>query len=228
MNSSISSLGGSLRPTNASTTAPGLGGLKESPKEAFLNLLVAQLEHQNPLEPVENTEFTAQLAQFTSLEQLQTMNTNLSALATAQSTANGLQASALIGKQVQAQGNATHVDQDGGTQPLHYQLAAESATVQIAISNAAGQTVRTLNLGKQPAGVQDIKWNGKDDQGKTLPEGDYRFAVTATDQAGRAVAADISLSGTVESVTYVNKNPYLIVGGNRVELSDITRVQQNK
>src|SRR5918911_151771 len=122
---SVSSVAGEVlsKPSSAPTTAsssvttasPGAaqGPTKESPKETFMKLLVAQLEHQNPLSPMDNMQFTQQLAQFTSLEQLQSMNANLSALMNAQTTTNGLQAAALIGKQVQAQANTTHVSKQG-------------------------------------------------------------------------------------------------------------------
>lgn len=208
--------------------APGPGGLKETPKEAFLNLLVAQLEHQNPLSPVENTEFTAQLAQFTSLEQLQAMNTNLTALMSAQSAANGLQAAVLIGKQVQAQGNSTHISTDGQVAPLHYTLGGASTKVEITIADKAGNNVRTLKPGTQKAGTQEVKWDGKNDQGSALPEGAYRYTVNAEDKDGRTVSVNTSLNGIVDSVTYVDKNPYLVVGGTQVGLDDITQVTQTK
>lgn len=224
----ISNIAAAANATSVSKTSktPTTGGLKETPKEAFLHLLVAQLEHQNPLEPVENTEFTAQLAQFTSLEQLQAMNTNITTLMSAQTTANGLQAAALIGRQVQAQGNTIQVDKEGQAAPFHYTLRGESTSVQISVTDKTGNTVRTLTLPGQKAGAQDIKWNGKDDQGKTLPVGDYHFTVEAIDRAGRAVAVDTSFTGTVDGVTYIEKNPYLTVGGTRVQLSDITRVNR--
>src|SRR5262245_38511057 len=141
---SVSSIAGevlskpsSSAPTTAASSvtaaSPGTaqGTTKESPKETFMKLLVAQLEHQNPMSPMDNTQFTQQLAQFTSLEQLQSINANLSTLMNAQMTTNGLQAAALIGKQVQAQADTTHVPKQGGATPFQYTLAADSASVQI-------------------------------------------------------------------------------------------------
>src|SRR5262245_37789594 len=108
--------------SSATTASPGAaqGTAKESSKETFMKLLVAQLEHQNPLSPMDNMQFTQQLAQFTSLEQLQSMNANLSALMKAQTTTNGLQAVTLIGKQVQAQANTTQVSKQGAATPFQY------------------------------------------------------------------------------------------------------------
>jgi len=231
---SVSSVAGEVlsKPSSsAPTTAyPGVAQstTKENPKETFMKLLVAQLEHQNPLSPMDNTQFTQQLAQFTSLEQLQSMNANLSALMHAQTTTNGLQAATLIGKQVQAQANTTHVPTQGEATPFQYTLAADSPSVQIDVLDQAGNTTRTINARNQKAGPQTLTWDGKDAAGKPLPVGDYHFQVAATDKAGKPVTVEESLQGTVEGVTYDGNQPYLIVGGNRVELSALTNIKQTK
>jgi flagellar basal-body rod modification protein FlgD len=216
--------------SSVTTASPGRaqGATKENPKETFMKLLVAQLEHQNPLSPMDNMQFTQQLAQFTSLEQLQGMNANLNALVHAQMTTNGLQAATLIGKQVQAQADTTHVPEQGEATPFHYTLAADSAKVQINVLDQSGNTARTINTRNQKAGPQTLTWDGKDALGKPLPAGDYHFQVTAMDKAGKPVAVEESLQGTVEGVTYDENQPYLIVGGNRVELSALTSIKPTK
>ena len=105
---------------------------------------------------MDNTQFTQQLAQFTSLEQLQSMNANLSALMNTQMTTNGLQAATLIGKQVQAQANTTQVPKQGKATPFQYTLAADSASVQIDVLDKAGNTVRTITARNQKAGPQTL------------------------------------------------------------------------
>src|SRR5438270_7861957 len=167
---SVTSIAGeALTKPSPSTTAPSSvttasagatqGATKENPKETFMKLLVAQLEHQNPLSPMDNTQFTQQLAQFTSLEQLQSMNANLSALMTAQTTTNGLQAATLIGKQVQAQANTTQVSKQGETTPFQYTLAADSASAQIDVLDGAGNSTRTSNTRTRNAGPQTLTWH---------------------------------------------------------------------
>src|SRR2546425_4272935 len=231
---SVSSVAGEVlsKPSSSAptTASPGVAQstTKENPKETFMKLLVAQLEHQNPLSPMDNTQFTQQLAQFTSLEQLQSMNANLSALMNAQTTTTGLQAATLIGKQVQAQANTTQVTKQGEATPFQYTLAADSANVQIDVLDQAGNTTRTVNTRSQKAGPQVLTWDGKDAAAKPLPAGDYHFQVTATDKAGKPVAVEESLQGIVEGVTYDGNHPYLIVGGNRVELSALTNIKQTK
>jgi flagellar basal-body rod modification protein FlgD len=234
---SVSSVAGEVlrKPSSSAPTASSSvttassgatqGTTKESPKETFMKLLVAQLEHQNPLSPMDNMQFTQQLAQFTSLEELQSMNANLSALMQAQMTTNGLQAATLIGKQVQAQANTTHVPKQGEATPFQYRLAADSANVQLNVFDQTGNTTRTINARNQKAGPQTLTWDGKDALGKPLPAGDYHFQVTATDKAGNPVAVEELLQGTVEGVTYDGNHPYLIVGGNRVELSALTDIK---
>lgn len=213
-------------PTTTTSSKAATGTTKEDPKQTFMTLLVAQLEHQNPLSPMDNMQFTQQLAQFTELEQLQSMNANLSALMNAQTTTNGLQAAALIGKQVQAQADTTHVPKQGQATPFQYTLAADSASVQIDVLDGSGNTLRTINTRNQKAGPQSFSWDGKDAAGKPLSEGDYHFKVTATDKDGKPVTVDESLQGIVEGVTYDSNHPYLIVGGNRVDLSTLTNIKQ--
>src|SRR5262249_17396401 len=128
-------------PSSGTTASAGAaqgttkGTTKESPKETFMKLLVAQLEYQNPLSPMDNTQFTQQLAQFTSLEQLQSMNANLSALMNAQTTTNGLQAATLIGKQVQAQANTTQVSKQGEATPFQV-TATDKAGKPVAVEES--------------------------------------------------------------------------------------------
>src|SRR5688500_11920451 len=117
-------------------------------------------------------------------------------------TTNGLQAATLIGKQVQAQANTTHVPKQGEATPFQYRLAADSANVQINVFDQTGNTTRTINARNQKAGPQTLTWDGKDALGKPLPAGDYHFQVTATDKAGNPVAVEELLQGTVEGVTY--------------------------
>lgn len=194
-------------------------------KDAFLQLLVAQLEHQDPLSPMDNTEFTAQLAQFSALEQMTAINTGVQSLLASQDTASKLQATSFIGKEIQADGNSTHVRQ-GGASPLAYTLTDASANTVITITNDAGQTVRTLTEVNQPAGAQELPWQGLDDLGNPLPEGTYQFTVTATDGAGVPVEVNTFLRGIVEGVEFDGSKALLMVGGNPVDLDSVVSVQE--
>jgi flagellar basal-body rod modification protein FlgD len=200
---------------------------KNTSKETFLRLLIAQLEHQNPLSPIQGTEFTAQLAQFSTLEQLQTMNANFDALVAAQEQIKGLRAADLLGKTIKAQGNTVSLRQ--GTPPqLQYALKADSTRVTISILDNAGNLVRTIEKLGQQAGEQHVSWDGKNAQGVSLPDGEYRFVVLAKDRTGNSVGAETFLQGQVEGVDYVDGRPSLLVGGKRVDLEALSSIRQAK
>lgn len=208
----------------AAAAPPTSGRAKDASRETFLRLLIAQLEHQDPLSPAQGAEFTAQLAQFSALEQLQTMNTNLDALVAAQERLKGLQAADLIGKEVKAQGSTVSLRQ-GNTSPLQYALAADSPKVMISILDNAGNLVRSLETLGQKAGEQSVSWDGKNAQGVALPDGEYRFVVVARDSAGNPVGVETFLQGKVEGVEYVEGHPSLLVGGRRVALASLLSVK---
>jgi flagellar basal-body rod modification protein FlgD len=212
--------------TPSQTSSPGsvAGSTSKEGKDTFLKLLVAQLEHQDPLSPMEHSDFTAQLAQFSSLEQMEAINANLNSLVAAQNAVNGIQAAELIGKQVTAQGNTTQV-RGGSASPLQYSLANHSAKVTIRVFDQNGQVVQTIDRVNQPAGQQSISWQGTGvDQG-TLPDGNYRFEVVAIDDAGNPVQVDTLMQGRVEEVEFDSNQAYLLVGGTPVELSTVVSVK---
>jgi flagellar basal-body rod modification protein FlgD len=211
-------------PAPAPALAPGATASAEESRHTFLQLLVAQMEHQDPLKPMENTEFTAQLAQFSVLEQIEAMNTNFGALLSNQEATSRIQAVDFIGKTVNAVGDTTTV-QDGEAPPLRYTLSADSAQVTVRIIDAAGAVRRTIIAGQQGAGQHIVPWHGLDELGHTLPEGTYRFTVTAADAAGNPVDAEMLTQGMVEGVEYVDNQVYLVVGGSRVDLSSVLSVR---
>ena len=202
-------------------------GPGEVNQDTFLQLLVAQLEHQDPLSPMDNIEFTAQLAQFRSLEQLETVNSTLTALTNLQGVTNNTQAASFIGKEIKAQGDTIQLE-GGVPTPLRYELPTNSARVTISISDASGRLVRTLEAVDQPAGEQTVLWDGRDTQGNTISDGRYRFDVSALDQSGNAVLAKTLIQGIVDGVEYGENALTLLVEGNRVELSSLISVHREE
>ncbi|MFD2883021.1 flagellar hook assembly protein FlgD [Pseudomonas lini] len=182
-----------------SLTSAATGG-KELGKDAFLQLLVTQLKkNQNPLDPQDNSEFVAQLAQFSSLEGITTLNDTVSGLASSYSSSQALQASSLVGRSVIAQTDKAVVDTSkslNGTVVVPTSVPA--ATVKI--TNSEGKTIRTLELGSQSAGNASFIWDGKDDAGAVAPAGTYTFGATATIDS-KATSLITYLPATVNSVT---------------------------
>lgn len=192
-------------------------------KEAFMNLLVTQLRYQDPLEPMENTEFVAQLAQFSSLEQLWNMNGNLETnVLLIQSLQNSMMAG-LIGREIRLLGNSIVLPESGQVS-LHYSIEA-NAKVTVEIMDSTGSVVRTLQLGTQEAGNNQCLWDGEDELAQKLDAGIYTFRVQAADQAGNEVSSTTYTVGSVTGVRFLTGNPILLIGNLEVSPSDIIEIR---
>ena len=179
-------------------------------KEDFLKLLLEQLKHQDPLNPMEGAEFTAQLAQFSSLEQLFGMNENLAGIKEVLSNQDKENLLELIGKTVKADDN-TILIKDSSVVSGAYTLE-EGADVIISILDSNGIEIRRLYPGRQAAGEHNVDWDGRDDSGEMAEDGIYSFEITASNEAGNYVTANTYISGEVTGVTYKYGIPYLMLG----------------
>lgn len=206
----------------AAAAAAG-SGKSEVSQETFLKLLIAQLQHQDPLNPMNSQEFTAQLATFNMLEQLVQMNRRLEAMRTGQSLAADLGATALIGREVVAEGN--QVALQGGEAAIHFTLAGEAAQTTIRIRDSRGVVVRSIAAGPQPAGERSVVWDGRADDGRLLPAGSYTFDVEALAPGGRRVEAETLVRGRVSGVTLGEGGPKLSVDGVEIALAAIRSVR---
>ena len=187
-------------------------------KEEFLKMLIAQLKNQDPLNPLSSTDFTAQLAQFSSLEQLQNVNDTLTAMTRQQASISAGQSVSLIGKEVTANGNA--IQADGGTVELSYGLAADAEKTWVKVYNDQGSLVETLTFTGQRSGSNTVAWNAGGHAG-----GSYTFEVQALDAGGNSVDAQTVMKGVVSGVNYREGTPYLVVGGREIGLGDVLTVR---
>ncbi|HQV34026.1 MAG TPA: flagellar hook capping FlgD N-terminal domain-containing protein [Calditrichia bacterium] len=212
---------------NVTGTASNLGRVTsgyDMGKEDFLNLMVAQLKNQDPLNPQDSTEFTAQLAQYSSLEQLinlgEKMDESIDAdLALAQTVSNTLAAD-LLGKEATIIGNALQ-HTTGESQDVHFRIGDFADTVRITIYDPAGNEVRTIEQHAVSAGKQSIEWDGKNNAGKDLPPGIYRFDIEAvgTDQENMSVLP--LMIGRIDSIRYEGLDAILMVNGIDVSFTDV-------
>jgi flagellar basal-body rod modification protein FlgD len=219
---SLTSLYGANSSDAANLYAQGQTDLAS--EEVFLQLLMTQMKNQDPLDPMENQEFISQLAQLSTVEQLRTTNSNLEVLQLYQSSINNAQAVSLIGKEIRASGDAFHYDGQGAAE-MDYNLAADAATVTVAIYDSTGAVVKTLELGAMSAGDQVAEWDGTNTDGSPLEAGDYTFKVTATASDGSAVTASTYITGVVDGVAFENGMPILKVGTHDVTMGEILEVQ---
>ncbi|MGF6666919.1 MULTISPECIES: flagellar hook assembly protein FlgD [Pseudomonas] len=178
--------------TNSATGKQALG------KDAFLQLLVTQLKNQNPLDPQDNSEFVAQLAQFSSLEGITTLNTTVSGIAGNYNSSQALQASSLVGRSVIAQTDKAVVDTSKSFNGSV--VVPASGAVSVTIKDTDGKVVRTIDMGTQKAGNASFIWDGKDASGAVAAAGTYTFTASAT-YDGKATSLITYLPATVNSVT---------------------------
>ena len=209
--------------------SPGVNTFTQSAnseKDTFLELLVTQLIYQDPLSPMDNEEFAAQLAQFSQLEQLQQINAHLSNTAaaeqdSAQSIDNVL-AATLIGNQVEAT-DSSIINHNGKPVDLNFRLSDTAENLTVTIADVNGQTIREINASSLSAGDHRITWNGKDQNDQPVPDGPYSYTITAT-RGDTPVTVSPYVSGLVQNVSFESGQIRLNIGGHLVALSDITKI----
>lgn len=171
------------------------GGNSELGKNEFLELMLAQLENQNPLEPQDNGEFISQLAQFSSLEEMQGVSNSIGDLVGEFRSSQALQASAMVGRTVLVPGTASRLVEGGeigGSVAVHQ----ATSSLTISIKNSAGELVHQIDLGEVEAGYQKFTWDGKDSDGEQLPPGKYEIVAEGkyngnTEQLGTLISANV-------------------------------------
>lgn len=197
----LAAINGTSNAKSTSATKTGAAGGSDNSAEGiqnrFLSLLVTQLQNQDPLNPMDNAQMTTQMAQISTVSGLSQLNISLEGLLSSNTDTQTLQAAGLIGKNVLIAGN--NLSLGGGEASGGMNLSGDADSVTVAIKNAAGTTVKTLDLGAQKAGVRTISWDGNTDSGAAAPDGSYTFSVSAN-QGGKSIAATTLGIGTVSSV----------------------------
>jgi flagellar basal-body rod modification protein FlgD len=188
-------------------------------KDDFLKMLIAQLKNQDPLNPLDGTNFAAQLAQFSSLEQLQNMNTSLGTMSSSFASMNNVQVGNLIGNEVSAKGNTTIVE--GSTNTLYYNLPSDVKQGSVKIYDAQGVLVRTQTFGSQKTGINSLTWSCAN-----LPAGTYTYEVSATDTGGKEVTPTTMVTGKVTGATFKSGVPYLTVNEQDIAFADIISIRK--
>ena len=192
-------------------------------KDDFLKLLIAQLSAQDPLDPMGAQDFSAQLAQFSGLEQMTNVNTNLEILQKLQTASQNTSSLNLIGKTVESYGNAFNHSANS-SETLSYSLASDAVSVRIDMFDSTGSQVDMIRIDNQGQGKNTASWDGFDKHGNPLPAGTYSYTVKADNQAGVPIAVDTFSSGLVSDVVFGEDETYAIVNGKELPISAIKRV----
>lgn len=213
--------------TDTNGNAKATGSMQSLGKDDFLKLLVSKLQNQDPLKPMDDESFVAELAQFSSLEQMGNIADGIAQqnqLSLIQSQGlNNVMASGLIGKEVKAQFSDISLDVSNKPE-VNFTLEGDAAQATFTIKNAAGETIRTISAENLPAGAGQIVWDGKDNFGNRTAAGTYTVSMSAKSAAGATVKASLNLVGIVKQIIYKDGAAYLMVDGLQVSLGDVLGV----
>jgi flagellar basal-body rod modification protein FlgD len=181
---------------NASAQKTAAGATVEG-QDRFLKLLVAQMQNQDPLNPMDNAEVTTQLAQLNTVNGIERLNGTLGQMASMTSAQQSLQAVMLVGREVLVEGSRLPYTGE----PVHFGIDLPQGVdnLTITITDAAGRVVDSIETGAQPKGAMALAWSGLDEAGEKLPVGYYTISAKAV-AAGKAVASTPLVGATVESV----------------------------
>lgn len=196
-------------------------------KDAFMKLMIEQLKYQDPLNPMDNTEFSAQLAQFSSLEQLSNLNESVKESIDAnyyltQSINNTLTAT-LIGKDVKVESNGFYNDGNNSVE-FGYNLPENAKSVTINIYDAAGNLVKEIKNADSDMGDHKLSWDFSDNNGEKLPEGIYGFEIVAKDMEGEDMDAGQFLYGSISGVKFTDEGTQIMIDDVAYQLADILEI----
>jgi len=194
-------------------------------KNDFLKLLVAQLENQDPMNPEDATEFTSQLAQFSSLEQMENANKSLGGLGAMSDEMERMSALGLVGQDIIAQTDQFHFS--GDSVQLGYRLEAPADDVKLYVLNQSGSTVATITAQEKEPGEYFIEWDGLGDAGMPLNEGDYSLVIRAVDDDDNLIQSDSLIKGRVGVVDMSGTTPLLETNSGTFAMNKIEKAGAN-
>ena len=189
--------------------------------DTFLQLLTTQLQHQDPLDPMDTSQFTQQLVEYSQVEQQIDSNTNLQTLISQGTSQSAAYATSYLGKTVTVSGGEGSLTNGEAQWTYNLGTAATSTTLQV--TDANGNVVYS-GSGQTTAGNSNFNWNGVDNGGNQLPDGSYTLAVKAS-AGGSTVTTSVTAVGTVSEVNMINGTPELLIGSKEVPLTSISSVQ---
>ncbi len=214
-------------PTDTRGNQIKTGGQQVMGRDEFLQLLVAKLQHQDPLKPVTDEDFVAQLAQFSTLEQMNQISEGISTSNQwdflQNQSINNTMAANLIGKEVRATYNGIFL-QDEGKAGINYTNESFAKEIKFTIKNEAGEVVNSFVKSNVSPGTNRVEWDGTDNLGNRLASGYYTVEISAVGNDGSTYQPKLSLVGIVKSITYKDGGSYLNVNGTDVALGDIIAV----
>lgn len=192
-------------------------------KDDFLKLMMAQMTHQDPLNPMDSKGMMNQLTAMGSLEQLMNINKGVDRLNKVQGDIARSSAFSFLDKDVTARGGLVKVT-DGNPPGMQYSIPRDAESVQVFVSDANGKPVRTLDLGAQGPGSHSVTWDVRDDKGKPVPDGPYHYTVSAVTSDKQELPVQLYTRGKVSGLRFENGHHMLKVNGENVDIKDVVEM----
>lgn len=193
-------------------------------KDAFFKLMLTQMKNQDPTNPLKSHEMAAQLANFSSLEQMQNMNKTLDEMKNAQKPSENFQALNLIGKAVAGDSSKVVRGVNDKDHDFKFNLPMAAAEVTVKVRDAEGNVVRTYNLKNLKEGANKLTWNGEDEKAMKSPQGEYQFMAEAKMADGKKMGIKTDFEGMITGVSYSSDGPVLHVGNQAIRFTDVKKI----
>ena len=211
---------------NTATTST-TSGSSTMGKDDFLKLMIEELKNQDPMNPMDGTQYASQLAQFSSLEQLTNLNDTMTASAATNSTLtqsiNNMMVSNLIGKETKLSGSDIVLNGQSSID-LGYNLPSQASSVEVNIYDSNGAIVKTINSSKLSSGDSKLSWDLTDNNGSKVSNGNYTFKVTAADASGSSITSSLYKYGTIDGVKFNSSGTVVLIDGAEYSISEIAEI----
>lgn len=194
-------------------------------KDAFFKLMLTQMKNQDPTNPMQSHEMAAQLAQFSSLEQLNNIGKGIDGLSATTASQGSFGALSFIGKVVS--GDASKVARGPGDTEhgFNFTLGGDAQKIKVSIKDSTGKVIRELEPGAMKKGANSVRWNGLTTEGLPARAGEYKFSIEATGNGGQKVFAKSSFEGRISGVDFTAQGPMVIVNGQAIKLSEVKKIE---
>ena len=193
-------------------------------KDAFFRLMLAQLKNQDPMNPLKNHEMAAQLAQFSSLEQMSNMNTTLTKMEGKNSQPENFQALNLIGKTVAGDSSRVVRSKFDKAHDFNFNLPQDASEANVKLMSAKGELVREYKMTNLKSGANKISWNGKNEGGIEQAAGEFFFQVEAKNNNGNKIPVKTEFQGVISGLSFSAEGPILQVGSQTIKMKDVRQI----
>lgn len=193
-------------------------------KDAFFKLMLAQMKNQDPTNPMKSHEMAAQLANFSSLEQMQNVNQTLTEMKAGQKPLEQFQSLNFIGKAVAGDSSKVFRAKGDKSHDFLFNLPSAATEANVVVKNADGEVVKKFNMKNLKEGANRLSWSGEDEKGTKVPEGEYQFLVEAKNAQGQKFNVKTDFEGMITGINYTPEGPILLVGKQSVRLRDVKKI----